>query len=118
MIKQYIKAIQNNLSADLLSKDWEGSIGLGGHCYVASEALYHLLNKSYYPCILTHKEFPKGLSAGQTHWFLKNDKNEILDVTKSQFGKTYIPYELAKHCGFLTKQPSKRCQTLLNRIKL
>lgn len=109
-MKNLIKKIIHNLSSDLLSKKYSiQKHPLGGHCYIASEALFHLLkdkHKKVKPYVIV---FPNG----RTHWFLKVN-GKIIDPTAAQF-KT-IPYHLARACGFLTKTPSKRCKILLARI--
>lgn len=81
-----------------------------GHCYIASEAAYHLFGKfhNYKPYVMRIKKNT------QTHWFLKDDKGNILDVTSKQF-KTKINYDNAKCCGFLTKEPSKRAKIIIQR---
>lgn len=81
-----------------------------GNCYVASEALYHLLGgkeAGWKPMMVKHE--------GDTHWFLKHTSGLIIDPTVSQF-KESPPYEEARGCGFLTKQPSKRAQNLMQKI--
>lgn len=81
-----------------------------GHCYVASECYFHLVNEPLKPMNIQHE--------GVSHWFLKNTENgEIIDITFDQF-KTGVPYNQARGRGFLTKKPSKRCQKLIDRILL
>lgn len=83
-----------------------------GHCYVASEALWHLLGgheSGWVPQNIQHE--------GDQHWYLRHAKTgEILDPTASQF-RTPVPYEKGRGRGFLTKKPSKRAQELINRIQ-
>lgn len=81
-----------------------------GNCYVASEALYHLLGgkaSGWSPMVMR--------TATDTHWFLKRSSGLILDPTVSQF-KSPPNYKLAHRCGFLTKQPSKRAVVLMAHI--
>ena len=109
--------IRSTLGAcdDLRRRPWQGSPDpFAGHCYVASEALYHLLGG------LTGPWKPMFLRVGRTpHWFLKNKvTGEILDVTVDQFGKSVLPYRAAIGRGFLTKRPSRRAQDLINRLTL
>jgi hypothetical protein len=81
-----------------------------GNCYVACEALYHLLGgkiAGWKPMYIKHEN--------DTHWFLKHISGLILDPTSSQFA--IIPnYSKARGCGFLTKQPSKRAVKLMKDI--
>lgn len=115
-ITKILLEIRRCLSDDLLSPEYRDryrETKTAGHCYVATEALYHLLNKKdqekYKPYYLKWE--------GTTHWFLMSkDKTEILDPTYDQF-KGLPDYNEGTRCGFLTKNPSKRTITLLDRIK-
>lgn len=83
-----------------------------GHCYAASEALYHLLGgtaqKDWKAMRITHE--------GGTHWWLRGPGNKDVDLTKEQF-LTPVPYENGVGTGFLTAQPSKRAQVILDALK-
>src|SRR5271168_2915320 len=84
-----------------------------GNCYTVCEALYHLMGgkaAGLTPMVMHHE--------GGTHWFLKHtsgflNSQVIIDPTVSQF-KSKPDYSLARGCGFLTKQPSKRAKKLMN----
>lgn len=96
------------LSDDLRKSQWKGCHNIyAGHCYVVSEWLYHYVVTGYRPMIVRHE--------GGTHWYLW-DGCQILDATSEQF-ETTPPYKNGKGCGFLTKQPSKRCVELNRRIE-
>ena len=103
-------AIQNALSDDLRNPEYRGDPNpLTGHCYVASEAAYHLLGG---------REAgwkPKFFSQGR-HWWLENEDGRHLDITAGQFADPY-PYENGKGKGFLTAQPSKRAQVVIDRVQ-
>lgn len=88
-------------SDDLRQKAYRGNPNIvSGHCYVASEVMYHLLGAEWQSYHIKHEGLP--------HWFLKNkNTNEILDVTKDQF-KTPVPYENGRRTPFMTKKLSKR----------
>ena len=113
-----IKKVQNCLSDDLLSKIWKEKKTKEddktfGHCYAASEALYYLLggkNGGLTPQV--------GKSESGTHWWLKDSDGNILDPTADQFYKIgkIPPYKYGKGCGFLTKNPSKRAQVIIDRV--
>lgn len=75
-----------------------------GNCYVASEALYHILGRDWRPMVMRIR--------GGTHWFLKHKSGIILDPSNKQFAKR-LNYNKAKGCGFLTKKPSRRAQELI-----
>lgn len=85
--------------------------GRRGNCYICSEAAFWLLGgkaAGWVPMNLRHE--------GDSHWFLFNrDTGQILDLTAAQF-RTPPPYEKAVARGFLTKQPSKRAQALMDRM--
>lgn len=119
-INYLIEQIQSVLTDDLLSSDWKRYIRTGdfhpttGHCYAASEALYHLLGgkeKGYTPQV--------GKSANGTHWWLEDKNENILDPTAEQFyyKGNKPPYETGRGNGFLTKFPSKRAQKIIEEIK-
>lgn len=107
--KNQVKRIQSCLTDDLLKKEYRGNNNpLYGHCYVATESTYYLFAKDlgYYPCHINHEN--------SSHWFLKNDKDKIIDITVSQF-KTKPKYHLAKRIGFLTNYPSKRAKIVMEK---
>jgi hypothetical protein len=110
-INSLIAEIQSNLTDDLLKPEWRclrrpTDHPTFGHCYVATEVLYHLYGKR-------HGFKPHRIG---NHWFLKNpETNEILDPTKEQFDHP-LNYSFAKGCGFLTRQPSRRARTLLKNL--
>jgi hypothetical protein len=106
-----IKQIQAVLTPDLSSyKDPYGSYA--GCCYPAAEALYHLWGSKhgFTPHVLHFQ--------GLTHWYLADKNDRVVDPTKEQFGGSIVPYYKGKGCGFLTKEPSKRCQIVLGRLLL
>lgn len=88
-----------------------------GLCYVASEAVMHLAREfndlNLKPCV--------GRVADNTHWWLeKSDTGERIDPTKSQFKDMALRekfYAVGRGSGFLTKQPSKRSQILIDHAR-
>ncbi len=116
-MKRLIKKIHRHLSPDLLKGRWRvQSNPLEGHCFIATEALYHMLpNKEQWkPMVASYKD--EGGKA--THWWLINRiTGDILDPTKEQYLPETPPYHLGKGCGFMTKLPSKRAKTLIERIR-
>lgn len=110
-----IRRIQRVLTPDLLSKRYQAEQHpLGGHCYVAAEALYHAMGG---------KE--AGLVAyvasvdNTTHWWIQKGQRRY-DPTKLQYTDLGLepPYHLGRPCGFLTRQPSKRAREVLRRAGL
>jgi hypothetical protein len=97
-----IAAIVKSLSNDLLKK------GETGHCYHASEALYHMSGgkkSGLKPMNMKHE--------GSSHWFLL-DGEKVVDPTSDQFEST-PNYLKARGRGFMTKKPSKRAQMLIDK---
>lgn len=102
--------IQEALTPDLLKPMYRKKARHphAGHCYVASEALYHMWGKQqgFEPCVMH-------VNNG-THWFLKRG-DQIMDPTKDQFNFE-LDYSKAKRQAFLTYLPSKRCKQLIERL--
>lgn len=100
------------LTDDLRRAPWRGNSNcLAGHCYVASEALWHLLGgpkSGYTPQAIRHE--------GSPHWYLKHKTTgKVIDLTSDQFA-TPVPYEKGVGKGFLTKEPSKRAQNVIDSV--
>lgn len=118
--EQIIAEMAPHLTLDLAPKNWQRlakrfnvTEPAFGCCYPAAEVLYHLWGKynGFKPA--TKRSSPR---RGDLHWFLRHPDGRILDPTASQFGNDPFDYTGARGCGFLTKQPSKRAQILLNRM--
>lgn len=98
---------------DLLKPEFhDGPHPLYGHCYVAAEALYHHAGgrASVYTPVRARDH------NGTVHWWLEDLRGNIIDPTASQYlelGQT-PPYKSGRRAGFLTKQPSKRAQEVLD----
>lgn len=111
VIDRLPQLIELCLSDDLRRPIYRGNpCGVAGHCYVASEAAWHLLGgmkSSWRPMFVRHECEP--------HWYLKSSKGPILDLTAAQFS-TPVPYHEGRGRGFLTKAPSRRAQELLGRV--
>ena len=106
------QTIRSCLTDDLRKPEYQGHPNpMHGHCYVASEALFHLTKGALKPHHVWHQGF--------SHWYLAS-KYEIVDLTVDQFmvsGMLVLPnYSTGKRAGFLTKEPSKRCRILLDRV--
>jgi len=106
-----VLAIQEHLSDDLRREPWKGNPNpLAGHCYVASETLWHLLGgraSGYTPAFVRWEDSP--------HWFLRDAGGKILDPTADQF-ETLPDYSLGVNKGFLTRHPSLRSTRLMGRV--
>ena len=87
-----------------------------GHCYAASEALWHALggmNSPWRPMV--------GRDNKGTHWWLENtETGERVDPTGEQYSSLgeEPPYAAGKRVGFLTKNPSKRAAQIMTRAGL
>ena len=123
-LSNIINSIKKLLTPDLLKGIWKNSPhdNLSGHCYLATECLYWYLggpNSDYIPYVLSNRTWNDRLNKGETHWFLKNkNTNEIIDITKEQFGNINIPYDNAKPNWMMNhpKGGSKRCKFILNKL--
>lgn len=110
----FMKKIQHVLPecADLRKEEYKSNPHpLAGHCYVASEALFHLAKRegvTLRPMHIRHE--------GVSHWYLKMESGFVLDPTEVQF-TTFVDYPAGKGKGFLTTQPSKRAAELIRRTE-
>ena len=109
--RKLIEEVRGCLSEDLRKPAYRGNPNpVAGHCYIASEALYHTLGgkeAGWTPQNIRHE--------GGPHWYLKHQDGTILDPTADQF-RTPVPYEKGHGCGFLTRPPSARTQVILDRM--
>lgn len=120
-----VRRIQAVLSPDLLKREYRAQNAANpmyGHCYVASDALYHLLggkDAGYTPMVGVDDD-------GVRHWWLRGPDGEILDVTADQYysvGKT-PPYARGKGCGFSSprgeggaQKPGDRALQVMSRVR-
>ncbi len=114
-LPKVIRLIQQNLTPDLLRGKPEKDHPYAGHCYVASEALYHLFGKNvgYHP----HRAKDQH---GVNHYWLQHKDGHILDVTEDQYlhcGEK-PPHKDGRRCAFLTKEPCARTRALLINMRL
>lgn len=82
-----------------------------GHCYILSEAAFHLLGgkkAGWTPQHIRHLDM--------SHWYLKHKDGTILDLSVDQF-PTKPNYQNGRGNGFLTKKPSKRAKILITKFK-
>jgi hypothetical protein len=108
-------AIHTHMSRQHLHPKYADKIKSGdnpmkGHCYVASEAFYHIMNKhnpGYKPVNIKHE--------GESHWYLRHGDRHI-DLTHGQFD-TPVPHSEGKGKGFLTRSPSKRAAPIIEAVK-
>ncbi len=101
-----VRLVQDCLTDDLLNPGYAS----GQHCYLASETLYHLLGgkeAGLKPMNIKHE--------GAQHWFLIASDGTIIDATADQF-ETAVPYTSARGRGFMTKEPSRRAQYLMEKL--
>ena len=114
-IEILINCIKKNLTPDLLKKPYKElnkNNSMYGHCYIATETLYHLLNNKDY------KPYYGKDENNITHWWLQDTMGTILDVTKEQYTSLNKkpPYLKGRKGAFLTLLPSKRSKILIARI--
>lgn len=117
-ITELMKKIQSCLSPDLLKKEYRDENAINpmfGHCYVASEVLYHKLSVyGNYSAACARDD------NGIVHWWIvDNDTGEIYDTTADQYYSKGLtpPYNKGRKTGFLTKLPSKRAQKVIAKME-
>jgi hypothetical protein len=118
-LDQLSEAVTASLSNELRRKQYrENKNPLAGHCYVASEALYHLHqaygDKNIF--LYSHQMYWEN----DSHWFLTAHnlttfEQHVIDLTVSQFKDT-PDYVNARRAAFLTRYPSKRAIVVLHRV--
>ena len=95
-----------------------------GHCFVATNALFHLIDgaRTGWQQMCLHREHMQDLGE-DTHWFLQHKKTgHILDATADQFEGDNIPYAkgVAKgtsQTGTDVGHPTKRAQVVIDRVR-
>lgn len=114
-VKKLGASVIASLTPELVKKEFlflQKKHRLGGHCYVATEAMYYLLggkSSGYMPASLVHE--------GVKHYYLKHrETGEVLDLTALQF-RTPIPYASGRGSVYRQSKPSKRTAILLERVK-
>lgn len=119
MEQTLLTQVQRALTPDLLKPAfravWSPENPLYGHCYVAAEALFHLLGgkaSGYVPHAARDGH-------GIVHWWLETADGRILDPTAAQYLSIgeQPPYAHGRGKGFLTRAPSKRAQRVMERVK-
>lgn len=114
-LKQQIKNIVRGRN-DLLNEPPATDHPLAGQCYIASEALFHLTGG--YEEWYVERTSVRVDSEWITHWYLRDrDESHVVDLTAEQFGDRKIPYGAGDRTGFLTQQPSKRTQEVIDTVK-
>jgi hypothetical protein len=116
-VDEIIPKIRAVLTPDLLRPKYREHVSnpMYGHCYVASEALYHLLGARSSPFRPYHGKD----DTGDVHWWLENTlTGHRYDITADQYyrvGKK-PPYDAGRLGSFLTEAPSKRARIVMERI--
>ena len=119
MVPKLIAAIANFLHPKLLKPEYRKTNAnnpMYGHCYVATEALYCLMNK--FSLTDTFKPFQAKDENNVSHWWLQSQDGEIIDITASQYtsvGKT-PPYSNGKSRSFMYPSPSKRSRNVMEAV--
>ena len=118
-VTKLTQLIANSLSPKLLKPEYRqinANNPMYGHCYVATEAMHHLLKT--FELTGTFKPFQAKDSNNISHWWLQNDDGEILDITAAQYtsvGKT-PPYASGKARVFMFPSPSKRSKKVIEDV--
>jgi hypothetical protein len=117
----WFNAVRRSLSDDLLKPYWRRSRPssapkVWGHCYLATEAVYHLFGKrsGYVPTVL-------GLEGGGTHWWLTHrSTGAVIDPTYEQTAAGF-DYSSGRHKPFFrgvgSRGESRRALELIRRAR-
>ncbi len=117
-LHQLTLLVRASLTPDLLKPEYREGNRTNpsyGHCYVATEALYHLLQQhgvsgGWSPVRARD-------SSGVVHWWLESSDGWIEDPTEDQYpDDDSAPHDHGRRGGFLTKRPSKRAQVVIDRV--
>jgi hypothetical protein len=94
------RAVRAGLTPDLLKPEYRGSKRpFAGHCYVATEAYYHLVGGKAAGLTRFHIKHEDA-----SHWWLLDLRGRVIDLTAEQF-KTPVPYERGRRRAFLPPTP-------------
>ena len=106
-----------HLTQDLLKPMYRGPHNpFYGHCYVATEALYHLMGGTDSGLHIYYGRDELDI----VHWWLEGEDGTVYDPTSRQYtdeGRV-PPYEVKKRGSFLTNDPSKRAVKLMKRLEI
>lgn len=93
---------------------------LSGHCYIASEIYYQLLDnqQEWTPHSMIVEWDSGGVHHDMSHWFLQHDNGTVIDLTAEQFHMTPVElnYSGGTGRGFVPPSPSKRAVLVLNEM--
>ena len=118
-VTKLTQLIAQSLSPKLLKPEYRQTNAnnpMYGHCYVATEALHHLLQK--FSLTNTFRPFQAKDDNNISHWWLQNDDGDVLDITAAQYtsvGKT-PPYDRGKARMFMYPSPSKRSRKVIEAV--
>jgi len=116
-MKKLEEAIVASLTPDLLKplyREQNKTNPMFGHCYVASEAFYHLINEKD----IFHPFHGKDESGIVHWWILDGHEKKFIDLTADQYYSVGLvpPYKNGRRGSFLTNDPSKRCHVVMERV--
>ena len=110
-----VAAVRGSLTPELLRDEYvpaRGKPPACGHCYVASEAIWHLLGgrgSELTPKAVRHE--------GVVHWWLEDGEGHVIDVAARGCFDQAVPRPRGRRRAFLTEQPSQRAQEVLQRAR-
>lgn len=103
--------IRAALTDDLLKPEYRnGARPYAGHCYVASEAYFHLAGGASAGLRVAGVRHE-----GTQHWWIVGADGRVVDLTAEQF-VTPVPYARGRGRSFRTPQPSKRARVVIERV--
>lgn len=110
-----VACLQGFLTPDLLKKEYRYANSLNpmyGHCYVASEVLWHINDRKL--------DVYHGRDKWDVvHWWLWDSADSVrIDATADQYYSVdrLPPYNVGRRSSFLTNEPSKRALIVIDRV--
>jgi hypothetical protein len=93
---------------------------LAGHCYIASEAYYHLSDSEWTPQFINVEWRKDGRGHRTAHWFLESrSRDRVVDLTVEQFEENDVSvmHGRSRGRGFVPPTPSDRATTVMENIE-
>lgn len=109
--RECVLSVVRGNSSLLKNPDEYSDHPLAGHCYVASEAFFHLTG-GYDQWYVERQNIND-----VTHWYLRSrtDPSKVVDLTEDQFDQS-VDHSQGTKTGFLTSNPSSRTKQVLQSI--
>lgn len=107
--------IQAVLTPELVKKEYRHDRDdLGGHCYAASEAFFHMAGGREAGL----RPHMKKSDDGSSHWWLVDGNGSVIEMLEERADHLEgYDYSAGGPRGFMTKGPSKRARDIIGRVE-